>query len=114
MSKIPQELLDAAAIDGVNSFGEFRHIIIPMTWGTLSTVIILNFTGLFSSSGPILLFTGGAYDTYTLSYWIFTQVQNQTNTNYAAAIGLIFTITLFPVVLGIRKLCSIPYKDVEY
>lgn len=114
MSRIPQELLDAAAIDGVGSFGEFRHLIIPMTWGTLSTVIILNFTGLFASSGPILLFTGGAYDTYTLSYWIFAQVQNQTNTNYAAAIGLIFTVVLFPIVLCIRKLCAVPYKDVEY
>ena len=31
-------------------------------------------TGLFNSSGPILLFTGGNYDTSTISFWIFKQM----------------------------------------
>lgn len=57
MKRIPTEVLEACQIDGGNKFHELFYIITPMVWPTVSMTIILAFTGLFNSSGPILLFS---------------------------------------------------------
>lgn len=45
MSGVPNELLDAARIDGVNEFGLFWRIAIPLTLPALAALCIFNFLG---------------------------------------------------------------------
>lgn len=56
MSRVPQEIIEASKLDGCPWYKELWSIIIPMVWSTVSTTLILQFTTLFNSTGPILLF----------------------------------------------------------
>ncbi len=120
MTRIPVEVLESARLDGVSLFGELIHIIVPLIWPTLSTLLLLSLTGLLNASGPILLLSDNpfALKTVTVSYWIFEKVW-QGGSNFGtfyglvAASGLCFTVVLIPIVYGVRKLVSyIP--TVEY
>ena len=93
---------------------EMFSIIVPMMWPTLSTTIILAMTGIFTASGPMLLFTEGKFDTMTISYWIFDQVNFSNSYEYPSAVGLTFTLLGLPIVFGARALMNHMYEDVEY
>ncbi len=120
MTRIPTEVLESARLDGVGLFGELVHIIVPLIWPTLSTLLLLNLTGLLNASGPILLLSDNPFrlDTVTVSYWIFEKVW-QGGSNFGtfyglvAATGLCFTAVLVPIVYGVRKLVTL-IPTVEY
>ena len=106
MARIPTEVLESAKLDGSGPFRELVQIILPMMWPTVSTQIVLLFTGIFSASGPILLFTNGAAETTTISFWIFKQVYGDALNSYhiVSATGLVFTVLGVPIILFIRWL----------
>ena len=112
MRRIPTAVVEAAKLDGCGPFREFRSLVIPLIFSTLTTQLIFGLTGLFSSSGPILLMTGGAHKTTTLSYWIFENVYGSTGAtaadayNIVSATGLVFTVILFPIILLVRFLVN--------
>ncbi|HIZ03902.1 MAG TPA: sugar ABC transporter permease, partial [Candidatus Borkfalkia avistercoris] len=76
MSRVPMSVLESAKLDGAGMGREIVSIILPLIWPTISTLLILNCTSIFSASGPILLFTSGGYGTTTIGYWIFDMVYN--------------------------------------
>ena len=104
MKRIPVSLMESAELDGCPMFRSLIEIILPLIWPTISTLIILNCTSIFSASGPILLFTKGLYETTTIGYWIFDMVYNFNNYNIVSAAGLFFTCIGVPFILLIRWL----------
>jgi multiple sugar transport system permease protein len=106
MNRIPLSVIEAANLDGCTGFNEFARIVIPLIWETLSTYLLIGIACIFMASGPLLYFTNGAHDTFTLSFWIFKQVHGNGNYNYPAAIGLIFTVLALPLMFLSRFLMS--------
>lgn len=119
MSRIPLELLESGRLDGCGAWRELYSLILPLIWTNVSTMIIFTFTGLFNAGGPILLFTGGKYDTSTLNFWIFRQVYGEgfiggTGTyNLVSCAGLCFTLVGVPIILFVRWLAE-KIPSVEY
>jgi ABC-type sugar transport system permease subunit len=114
MNRLPESVIESAKLDGANSMQELFYVITPMVWSTLSTIIILSLTGIFTASGPILLFTNGAYDTFTLSFWIFLQTKDGSLYNYPAAVGLTFTLLGLPIVFFVWWLLNKVQAAVEF
>ncbi len=56
MNAIDQEILESARLDGVNDRQEFFHIILPMIWPSLSTMVVTGVTGMFTTSGSMMTF----------------------------------------------------------
>lgn len=110
MARIPTEILESAKMEGCGPFREVVSIVFPLIWPTFSTQFIFAMTGIFTASGPILLFTKGAYDTTTISFWIFKQVYGTGsyggtgNYNLVSAVGLCFTLASMPLILLTRYL----------
>lgn len=110
MARIPLEVLEAAKIDGCGPFREIVNIVFPLIWPTVSMQIIFLFTGMFNSSGPVLLFTNGQYETSTLNFWIFSQVYGDGTVggtgqyNLVSCAGVCFTVIGIVVITIIRKL----------
>lgn len=59
MAGIPQEYYEAAKVDGVNIFQNFRHIVLPLLRPATNTVIILSLIGGLRSFDLIWSMTGG-------------------------------------------------------
>lgn len=111
MTNIDGSIIEAAKIDGANMARELASIVIPITWPTISTVLIFQFVGIFSASGPILLFTKGDFDTYTISYWIYDQVKFGSSYNFPSAVGLFFTLIGAPIAILMRWVLTRFYYD---
>ena len=115
LARIPVEVLESARLDGVGPWTELTKILVPLLLPTLSTLLLLDVVGILSSSGPILLFTKGAYKTTTISYWMFTMVYATGENAYAkaSAAGMCLTVIMFPVVYTMRWLIG-KIDSVEY
>ena len=119
MRRVTKEVLEACTLDGGSWYHELFHVITPLVWSTLSITIILAITGLFVSSGPILLFSeagtvpGGNYTT-TIAFYIFQKTQQGGALEYPAAIGVFFTLVSLPIVVIVRKIFKRIDPEVEY
>ena len=109
MNSIDPQLFESGEIDGCNWFQELIYIILPCIWPTLSTMLILSVASFLGSTGPILPFTKGAYETSTLAYYIFALVAGigvgaKQDLYLASAIGLIMTAVSFPLALVVKRI----------
>lgn len=112
MSAIDPGLIEAAHIDGAGMWTEAIRIVVPMMWPTLSVQILFNVIGIFGSSGPVMAFLPGAeYDTYTLNYWLYRQVQYYGSYYYSSAVGMSMTFVSLPLVLFVRWLLDRGFTD---
>lgn len=112
--RVPTEVVEAAMIDGAGTSTILTKIVLPMVWGTLSTLLILKVSGLFTITGPILLLTGGAYDTQTLNFWFYKMVALDGSYNIPAAGGIVFTLLGLPIVWAFRKFVNRFSDKLEY
>ena len=111
MNSIDNSIIEAGKLDGVGPWRELVSIIMPCIWPTLGTMVLLCSAGIFTASGPSLLFDQGNYGTCTISYWIYriTTGAGSAGENYemASAVGLIFTVLGLPIVFIVKKLTKI-------
>ena len=111
--RIPEDVMEYGKLDGIGMTRELFSVIIPLIWPTLSTLIICSTAGLFTATGPVLLFTEGQFKTMTLGYFIFDKVQAG-QYYYPSAIGLIFTFIGVPLTLLVKRVCDKTFEDVAY
>ena len=121
MSRVPPEIIEAAKIDGCPWYRELFAIIVPLVWPTISTTLILLFTSLFNSTGPILLFADAGRqalldnkEVTTIAFWIYQKTRGGVDLNYPAAIGVFFTAVSVPIVFLIRWVFNKIDPDVTY
>jgi len=108
LRNVPQDLIDAAKIDGASSFKAFRYIIWPML--APSTTIVVA----FSSIGAIKIFDliyaltrgGPAYFTSVLALFMYEVSFNRFQMGRGAAVGVILFL-LAAVVIGPYLIYSI-------
>lgn len=112
--RVPTEVVEAAMIDGASTFKILTNVVIPMCWGTLSTIWIIKVAGLFTITGPILLLTGGMYNTQTLNYWFYNEVAVSASYHLPAAGGIVFTLLGLPIVWAFRRLMNKISDNLEY
>lgn len=93
---LPDELLDAARIDGASEFGIYGRIILPLTKPALATLTIFTFTGNWNSYiWPLLMINTDRLRTLSLAIPLFNgQYQSYPNLVYAAS-----TLAVLPVIL---------------
>jgi multiple sugar transport system permease protein len=91
---IPDELLDAARIDGLNEYGAFFRIVLPLSRPVLATLVIFSFVGIWNDfMGPMIYFDSVHIKTIPLGIRMFL---GQYSTEY----GLIMAasvLSLLPV-----------------
>ena len=73
LTSIPQEVLDAAAMDGAGFFQRLFHILLPMLVPILTVALLFGTVFTFTDMGVVyILTTGGPFNTtHVLSSWAF-------------------------------------------
>lgn len=105
LARAPQDIFEAARIDGAGMFAEFGNVVLPILWPTITTLFIFNLAGCFTMYMPVMLLTNGDQDTMTVGYFIIANTINRSGAGtlgYPAAVGLIFTAVAMPVILLVK------------
>ena len=97
---IPEELYDAADVDGANGFQKLFKIIIPMLKNTIFVTTLLRILWVANSVDIIFSLTEGgpAYSTQTLSVYVFNKA-NSLNLGYASTMSIMLTLILLLVAI---------------
>jgi multiple sugar transport system permease protein len=91
LQSIPEDLYEAARVDGAGAVRRFRAITLPSIKPTLALLAVLAFIFSFQQFTLIYVATGGGPGTatQTLALLIYDEAFSYFNYNYAAAIGVV-------------------------
>jgi arabinogalactan oligomer/maltooligosaccharide transport system permease protein len=106
MTTIPQEMYEAAQIDGANTWQQFRAITLPFIVASTAPQILMSVTFNFNNFNMIYFITGGgpanpayqmAGSTDILISWIFKLTLDQRMYNFASALSILIFIIVASV-----------------
>jgi multiple sugar transport system permease protein len=98
LQAIPEELYEAAMVDGATPLQRLRFITLPLLTPVIATLFLLRFIWTFYKFEDIFLLNGGAAGTEVLSVQIFNWLFARRNVGVAAAIGVILALLLIVLV----------------
>lgn len=116
LSTINQEVLEAAKIDGANSWQVFKNVIVPLLSPTIFFVIVITSISSFQVFDLIYVMTQGGPDnsTMVLVYSIYKYAFEYFDVGKASAIAYILFAIIFVLVLCQWKLRKkMVYNEVE-
>ena len=101
LQNIPNELYDAASVDGADGWKLHRHVTIPMLRPTAAFIVVLSTIGALQVFGSIFILTGGGpvYATTTIVYHIYQQAFNFGRFGYASSLSIFFFIIILIITL---------------
>ncbi|PAF39697.1 sugar ABC transporter permease [Terribacillus saccharophilus] len=107
LQSIPEDLYEAATIDGASAFSKFRHITMPMILLSISPIIITQFTFNFNNFNIIYLFNAGgpavpdstAGGTDILVSWIYKLTMQSSQYALAAALTIMLSVVVVSIAL---------------
>ncbi len=102
---IPDEIIEAAKIDGANRWNMFWRVTVPMiapTLGVVVTTMVINILKIFD---VIYIMTGGNYHTSVIAMQFYTELFTDQNYGLASAFAVILTLTVIPIMyINIRRM----------
>lgn len=113
LNNIPEDLYEAASIDGATAWQKFRHITVPMLMPAFTIVFFLTLSSSFKMLDENLALTGGDFGTRMLSLQILLTTRESTPPNYgmAQAQAVIFFILI--AVVSIVQVIVTKRKEIE-
>lgn len=102
---IPDEIIEAARIDGANSFGLFRRILLPMLKTMITTCFVFSFTGTIKmfESATALTKGGPGQATTSMTMNMYQNAFKFNEFGYGSAIAVIILLQCLLVTLIINK-----------
>jgi ABC-type sugar transport system permease subunit len=105
MSTISPEIIESAQLDGAGALREFFHIVLPMTFSTISVFLITGIAGIFTNQINHFAFFAAAPNAYdetrTIGYLLYhrTRKAGQNDWEYPsiAALGILLTLIVLPL-----------------
>jgi len=96
LQSVPQELYEAAKIDGANAFKQFANITIPYVKPVIINTTLIRFIWIVNFPDIIFSMTNGgpAGSSHILSTLLISKVYNEYNYGIASAIGVIIMLIL--------------------
>ena len=106
LQTIPEDLYEAARIDGASITQQFRHITIPMLAPTLLLVGILTLAGYFQLfAEPYVMTQGGPLQsTVSVLYFMYEQGFKWWNLGSASAVAFLLFLLMAGVTMGLLRL----------
>ena len=102
---VPDEILEAARIDGAGRFTLFWRIMIPMISSTVAVVTTTMIIGILKIFDIVYVMTGGNYHTDVVALEFYNQLFNFNNYGQASALAVLLMIVIVPVMyINIRRI----------
>lgn len=106
LNEIPEELYEAARVDGANRWQQFTRITLPLLKPTLFFVVLIETVGSFQMFDAVYVMTGGGpvRASYTLVYMIYDQAFKSFDFGYASAVGVVLLLICLVLALVQQRL----------
>jgi multiple sugar transport system permease protein len=107
LAQLPQEMFEAAKVDGANFFQQLRFLTVPLLVPVFVVVIIFRLYNLISMfDKPMSLTRGGpGHATTTMSFFIYNRMFDGYQVGYSSAVAiLLMLITLIVCLYFIRRI----------
>ncbi|MGO4936256.1 ABC transporter permease subunit [Fundicoccus sp. Sow4_H7] len=120
LQSIPEDLYEAAVMDGATAWQQFRKITLPIILYSMTPIIITQYTFNFNNFNIIYLFNGGgpavlgsnAGGTDILVSWIYKLTMQ--NSQYALAAALTILLSIFVILIALWQFRrSSSFKEVQ-
>lgn len=110
MTAVPQDVKEAAALDGATGYQRFRHIVLPLVLYQTAPLLIMSFAANFNNFGAIFFLTNGgpnvadttatgAGATDILVSWIYQITIGLMKYNYGSVIAVLIFLVLAPIAI---------------
>lgn len=101
MQSIPEELYEAATVDGASEFNKLFHITLPMVRPVSFFVLITTMLESFKTFDQVKLMTGGdpLYSTTTIVHQIYQRGFAEFRMGYAAAMSVVLLVIMLAITL---------------
>jgi alpha-glucoside transport system permease protein len=101
---IPDEIIDAAKVDGASGFQIFWRVTVPMIASTIAVVTTTLIIMVLKIFDLIYVMTGARYDTNVIAYEMYHQLYINRNDGRAAAVAVVLLLAIVPVmIINIRR-----------
>ena len=96
LQSIPQDIYEAASIDGAGTWRRFTDITIPFLAPTIAIAVLLRTIWIANFADLIIVMTNGgpADSTQIVSSYIFTQAFRRLDFGYASAVAMVLLVVL--------------------
>ncbi|MCD6256475.1 sugar ABC transporter permease [Candidatus Aerophobetes bacterium] len=106
LQSLPQEIYDAAAVDGASPLQAFIYVTIPMVMPIIVTLVLLRAIDAFKLFELVFGITGGGPggSTESLSYYIYTSGLSYFDIGYSCALSWVFLIIVLFIAIFVLRL----------
>ncbi|MFC0213679.1 carbohydrate ABC transporter permease [Paenibacillus chartarius] len=102
---IPEDMLEAARIDGASEIGIFFRIIIPFISATILSVTTTIVVFTLKIFDVVMIMTGGQYDTEVVATQFYRQFFMYRNFGFGSTLAIVLLIAVIPVIwFNLRQL----------
>jgi multiple sugar transport system permease protein len=99
LQTIPDELYEAAHIDGANAWRRFWHVTLPLLLPTILLLLLLRTIWLSHNVDLVYIMTvgGPGYSNYTTAVYSFLLTTSQFEIGYASAVAVVLAVALLAI-----------------
>jgi ABC-type sugar transport system permease subunit len=118
MARLPDSVLESAALDGASEMRQFSSIVIPMIWPVITTMSITLIGGVINWFQPAQLIIGdnmaGSVGCGTIAWMIVSQVKGGRTVGFPAALGVVIAVVGGLFIVAFRTIMEKIFEGVEY
>jgi alpha-glucoside transport system permease protein len=96
---IPDDIIEAAKLDGLTGFGMFRYITVPSIRPALVVVLTTIAMGTLKVFDIVRTMTGGNFDTSVVANEFYVQAFRQNNQGLGAALAVLLFVIVIPIII---------------
>lgn len=98
MKNVPDEVVEAAMLDGATSWKRFVRVTIPMIRTTIVVVLTTISIGTLKVFDIVRTMTGGNFQTNVIANEMYSQTFRQMNYGHGSALAVILLIAVLPII----------------
>jgi len=112
LQSIPQEVYEAAMVDGAGRWQRFMKITIPLLRPTVLFLVVMLVIGSFNTFIQVYIMTNGGplHSTETVLTYMYRNAFSSLDLGYGAAISYLFTLMLFVITMTEIRLLRRRYE----
>jgi alpha-glucoside transport system permease protein len=105
MKNVPDEVVEAAMLDGAGNFQRFVSVTVPMIRSTIIVVLTTTAIGTLKVFDIVRTMTGGNFETNVIANEMYSQSFRQMNYGQGSALAVILLLCVLPIIsYNIRQL----------